>query len=1004
MISLFKASPLKKTALGIIAHLLFFSCFAQTIVINGTVRSNKDGKPVPNASIVVKNSKNGTVSDLEGNFQITVPGKNSILVISSQGFSDQEIAVNNRTTIDAGLEESVKKLDEVVVVGYGQQKRRDVTGAISSISAKALSEVPVSSPGQALQGRVAGLYAVTTGYRPGSDVSVRIRGNRSFSAGNDPLYVVDGIPITGGLNDINPTDIESMEVLKDASATAIYGSRGANGVIIITTRRGKTGGPVVSYDAYYGIVQSLGKTQVMNGQEFAEYKRESRRTTGKYKDSNKDSSDKKLFEPVELQSIAMGRYTDYQDLMLQNGRQQSHQVGVNGGTEMTKYALSMAYFEDKGTIPIQSFVRNTLRLNIDQTINRRIKIGTSILGTFSLRKGFNLNPYDDALAENPLGVPYDSTGKLIFLPTSDGLRSNPLAELVSGANVDRNKRFRLFSSLYGEFEIAKGLKYRLNYGPDLTQNRNGRFTGRYTNDRRSGDPTASSSEDFVSSYTLENILTYNKTLKEKHSLNFTGLYSVQSREQEASNSAVQGVAIEDMEYYNLSSAPIITGVGSSYEKWSILSYMARLNYVFDGRYLVTLTGRADGSSRFAPNRKWGFFPSVAVGWNISNENFLANSNIVSNLKLRASYGETGNTGINPYQTLGGLSRTTYAFDNNAAYGYRPGSIPNPNLKWETTASFNVGLDFAFFNNRLSGSLESYQQNTHDLLLQRQLPITSGFGSILENIGTTRNTGYEVTVSTVNIENRNSKDAFTWSTDLNFAHNKEEIVELYGGKKDDVGNTWFIGQPINVIYDYQKIGIWQTADKDLATSYSQKPGQIRIKDQNNDGKINADDRIILGSNVPKLSGGLTNRFAYKGFDLSVFIFARFGSKITSGFHDGGWMQLQGRYNNLKVDYWTESNPTNAYPRPDENSERPIYNTTLRYFDGSFVKIRSINFGYTFQEAVAKKMRMKSTRLYISMLQPAIFAKYRQQEKGIDPEYPTVNTPATSMISFGINTKF
>lgn len=999
-----KFSVFKRALLSVLLQLIIFSCFSQGVLISGTVRSKRDGRAVPNASIVVKGTSSGTVTDGEGKFQITVPDKNSVLLISSQGFTNQEVSLNNKTRIDVGLDESTKKLDEVVVVGYGQQRRKDVTGAISSVSAKALSEVPVSSPGQALQGRVAGLYAVTTGYRPGSDVSIRIRGNRSFSAGNDPLFVVDGIPITGGLNDINPTDIESMEVLKDASATAIYGSRGANGVIIITTRRGKVGGPFVSYDAYYGIVRALGKTQVMNGQEFAEYKRESRRTSGKYKDSNKDSSDRKLFEPVELQSIALGRSTDYQDLMLQSGRQQSHQIGVNGGTEMTKYALSIAYFEDKGIIPVQSFTRNTLRLNIDQTINKRIKIGTSILGTFSLRKGFNLNPYDDALAENPLGVPYDSTGNLIFLPTSDGLRSNPLAELVGGALADRNKRFRLFSSLYGEFDIAPGLKYRLNYGPDLIQNRNGRFTGRYTNERRGGDPTASTSEDFVSSYTIENILTYNKLFQQLHSINFTGLYSVQSREQEASNNSVQGVAIEDMEYYNLASAPIITGVGSSYEKWTILSYMARLNYVYKSKYLLTLTGRADGSSRFAPHRKWGFFPSVAVGWNISNENFLANSRTIDNLKLRASYGETGNTGINPYQTLGGLSRTTYAFDNNAAYGYRPGSIPNPNLKWETTASLNLGLDFSFFNNRLSGSFEGYQQNTHDLLLQRQLPITSGFGSILENIGSTRNTGVEVTLSTLNIDSRNRSEGLTWSTDLNFAHNREEIVELYGGKKDDVGNTWFIGQPISVIYDYEKTGIWQTADKDLAITYSQKPGQIRVRDQNNDKKINADDRVILGSSVPKISGGLTNRFTYKGFDLAIFVFARFGSKITSGFHDGGWMQLQGRYNNLKVDYWTETNPTNAYPRPDENSERPIYSSTLRYFDGSFVKIRNINFGYTFPEALAKRMRMKSTRVYLSMLQPAIYARYRQKEKGIDPEYPTVNTPATSMISFGINTKF
>jgi len=978
--------------------------FAQGQAVTGKITSAKDGSPIGSVSITVKGSNQGTVTDDQGNFRLNVPDKNSTLVISYLGFTAQEVNVRNRTTIDIGLEETNQKLDEVVVVGYGQLKRRDITGAISSVSAKALSEVPVNSPAQALQGRVAGLYAVTQGYRPGSDVTIRIRGNRSFSAGNDPLYVVDGIPITGGLNDINPNDIESMEVLKDASATAIYGSRGANGVIIITTRRGKSGKPLVTYDAYVGVVKPLGKVQIFNGEEYAEYKRESRRTSGRYRDSNRDSADRALFEPVELRSINAGRYTDYQDMMLETGIQQSHQVGLFGGNDITKYGLTLGYFDDKGIIPVQDFTRYTLRINLDQQLSSRVKLGASILGTYSERDGFNLNPFDDVLQENPLGVPYDSLGNLIFLPTTDGLRTNPLAELVPGAQIDKNKRFRLFSSLYGEVEILKGLKYRLNFGPDFIQNRNGRFTGRFTNDRRGGDPTAANNENFVTSYTLENILTYNKTLKDVHAFNFTGLYSVQTRSQDSSGNAVQGIPIESMENYNVGAAPIITGVGSSYEKWSILSYMARMNYVFDGRYLLTLTGRADGSSRFSPGQKWGFFPSVAVGWNISNEGFMQNSRLINLLKLRASYGQTANTGINPYQTLGDLRRTTYAFDNTAGYGYRPNSIPNPALKWESTASVNIGADFGFFNNRLTGSLEWYQQNTSNLLLQRQLPITGGFASILENIGSTRNTGYEVTLSSVNIENDRSNNGFSWSTDLNFAHNTEEIVELYGGKKDDIGNRWFIGQPITVIYDYEKSGIWQTGDKDMATTYSQKPGQIRIKDQNNDGKINADDRVILGNDVPKLSGGLTNRFAYKGFDLAVFVFARFGSMITSAFHDNAWMQLQGRYNNLKVDYWTETNPTNAYPRPDENSERPIYNTTLRYFDGSFVKIRNINLGYNVPESAVKTLRFQSLRLYLSAQQPLIFAPYRQKENGIDPEYTSVNTPATTMYSLGINVKF
>jgi len=978
------------------------SVFSQ-ISVSGKIRSSKDGSPIPSVSVTIKGSNVGTVTDPNGIFKLSVPDKNSVLLVTSQGFATQEITIGNNTSLDLTLEENIRKLDEVIVVGYGQQRRRDVTGAISSVSAKALSEVPVSSPSQALQGRVAGLYATTQGYRPGSDVTIRIRGSRSFSAGNDPLFVIDGIPISGGLNDINPSDIESMEVLKDASATAIYGSRGANGVIIVTTKRGKSGAPIVSYDAYYGIVKPLGQADIFDGAEFAEYKRESRRNSGKYLDSNKDSSDRRLFETVELASIAAGRSTDYQDRILTNGNQQSHQLGLSGGSDQTRYALSIGYYDEKGIIPIQNFTRYNMRINLDQNVGKRVRLGASILATHSIRKGFNVNVFDDALQENPLGVPYDSTGNLIFLPTNDGLRSNPLAELVDGANVDRNKRFRLLSSLYGEIEILKGLKYRLNFGPDLVQTRNGRFTGRLTNDRRGGDPTATTAEEFVWSYTIENILNYNKILNKVHSINLTGLYSVQTRERDSTGNGVQGVAIQEMEYSNLATAPLVTGVGSLYEKWTILSYMARINYSYNGKYLITLTGRADGSSRFAPGNKWGFFPSVAVAWNISNENFLSSSTLVSNLKLRASYGETGNTGINPYQTLGGLSRTTYAFDANAGYGYRPGIIPNPNLRWETTSSLNLGLDFGLFNNRVSGSIEVYRQNTHDLLLQRQLPLTSGFANVLENIGSTRNKGIELTLSTVNIQNTKS-DGFTWSTDLNLAHNKEEIVDLYGGKQDDIGNTWFIGEPINVIYDYEKVGIWQTSDKDLATTYKQRVGQIRVRDVNNDNQITSTDRVIIGSTVPRLTGGLTNRIAYKNFDFSIFIFARFGGMINSGFHDNAWMQIQGRYNNLKIDYWTPNNPTNAYPRPDENSEVPVYRSTLRYFDGSFIKIRSINLGYTFSNELSQKIHLKDARFYITVQQPAIFSKYRQKYKGIDPEYPTVNTPATSLISFGINTKF
>ncbi|MHA6246925.1 SusC/RagA family TonB-linked outer membrane protein [Pontibacter sp. CAU 1760] len=969
------------------------------VVVQGKVTSAQ-GEPLPGVTVVLKGTTNGATTGVDGTYSLRIAQPSGTLVFSFIGFVANEVPINGKTTVNVVLQEDTKALEEVVVVGYGTQKKSDITGAVGSVKAEEIQEVPVTSAAQALQGRVAGVNVSMAGTRPGAGVTVRVRGNRSFSADNDPLYVVDGIPITGGINDIAPQDIASIEVLKDASATAIYGSRGANGVVLVTTKRGTVGKARVTYDTYIGFSKALGKVDMMNGEEFAEYKRESRRATGNYNDSNPQAADEALFEPVELESIRLGRSTDYQEHMLRRGVIQNHQLGVNGGTEDTRYAVSLNYFKDEGIIKIQDMSRYTLRVNLDQKIGDRIKVGVSSLLSKSVLNGLDLNPYDDALSENPLGMPYDEAGNLIFLPTNDGLRSNPLSELVKGAHVNKEDRLRIFSSLYGEVQLAEGLSYRLNFGPDLIQSRKGNFTGRYTNARRGNDPTAHADEDQVFNYTLENILNYNKTFAQKHNLAVTGLYSVQQRKQEATSIDVQGVPAEDMEYYNLGAASKVTGVGSFYQKWNILSYMARVNYGYDSRYLLTLTGRADGSSRFAEGKKWGFFPSVAVGWNISNEAFMQDIPWLSTLRLRASYGETGNTGINPYQTQGSLARTTYSFGNTGLFGFRPGAIRNDDLRWETTSSFNFGVDFGAWNNRISGSLEVYRQQTRDLLLQRQLPFTSGFGSVLENIGSTQNTGVEFALSAIVVPGND----FNWSVDLNAFANREKIVELYGGKTDDVGSQWFIGKPINVYYDYDKIGIWQQGEVEQAKLYGQKPGEIKVRDVNGDNKITADDRIILGTPRPNWQGGMTHRFSYKDFDFSFFLFGQFGNTIISNLHEGGPINLFGRYNSLDVDYWTPNNPTNAYPRPNQNQESPVYASTLRYFDGSFVKIRNINLGYNVPSALTDKVKLGAVRIYATAQQPLIFSSYVRDYKGIDPEFPRQDTPSYSQYLLGLNVKF
>ncbi|MDI1323315.1 MAG: TonB-dependent receptor [Algoriphagus sp.] len=983
--------------------------FAQDAQVSGTV-SDETGAPLPGVTVLLKGTTKGTTTDLDGKYSITAPS-DGVLVFSFIGYDPFEVTVGNQSQIDVSLSPDLSDLDEIVVVGYGTVKKSQMTGAISSVGNKEIQELPITDARQALQGRAAGVDVTQSGSKPGSSPQVRIRGRRSFNASNEPLYVVDGIPTVGGMEDINPSDITSMEVLKDASATAIYGSRGSNGVVLITTKRGNVGKTVVSLDSYYGINQELGQIEVFNGPEFAEFKRESRRATGNYPEGAATPvADAKIFEPVELESIGLGRSTDYVAGLTRQGNIQSHQIGVSGGSEKTTFYISGNYFKDVGIIYNQDFTRYTFRVNLDHQINKKIKIGTSTLFTSSIRNGENFNPLGGALQENPLGKPYDDEGNLIFTPTSDGLRTNPFAEIVPGAQVDETKRYRAFTSLYGSWEIAKGLTYRLVFGPDLNIRRNGRFTGSQTNARRGGPPTGSVDDRFNFNYTVENILTYSKTFATNHTVNVTALQSFQQDRFEQSTISVQGIPAPSQLYHRLGDASQITGANTNLVQWSLLSYMARVNYDFKGKYLLTGTIRADGSSRFGENNKFGYFPSVAFGWNIHQEDFLKNSTKVDLLKFRVSYGSIGNQAINPYQTQALLGRTSYAWDNTAAFGYRPNTIGNPDLRWETSTTFNTGVDFSFFNGRVLGTLEYYVTNTSDLLAPQPLPNSTGFGGFTTNIGETQNRGVELTLSTLNIE----KGDFTWSTDVIFTRNREEIISLPNG--DDIAAGRFIGKPLTIFYDLKKVGIWQTSEKDIAASFGDKPGEIKVEDLNGDNKINSLDRQFLGSAVPDFSIGMTNRFAYKGFDLSFFIFGRFGSMIRSDFHQG-YNLLFGRYNNLAVDYWTPNNPTNAYPRPNENQEFPKYNSSLSLFDGSFVKVRNINFGYTFEKSVLDKIGFSSLRIYSSIQNPFIFSDYRTIHKGIDPETfidgeqgvgaGVVNaniTPPTVQYTFGVNVKF
>lgn len=972
-------------------------------VVTGELTDEK-GVALAGVTVTEKGTGNTTQSGKEGSFSITVDGDASVLVFTFVGYSTQEIPVASQTRMTVMLKASTASLDDVVVVGYGTRRRRDVTGAIASISEKSLREVPVTNPQQMLQGRVAGVYVTQNSNKPGAEPKVLLRGNRSITASNDPLYVIDGIPTNDGFNDINPNDIVSMDVLKDASATAIYGSRGANGVIIITTARGKltaNGQPEVRYNAYAGKTIINRYIHTLTGPEYVEFRREANRSINNYNDADPVASDAKIFSALELDAIAKNQFTDWQREITQNGFQQNHELSVLGASATTKYNISLGYYQDKGYIKLQDFTRYNLRVNLDQKIGSRVNMGLSMLGSRALRNGANFNPIAATVVINPIGSPYDANGNMLSNPNNDPLMYNPLSDFIPGNVLRHEIRTRLLASLYAEAEIVKNLKLRVNFGPDLSNNRGGNFDASNSIARQGQLPSASISNDYVFSYTLENIIDYNQSFG-KHRIGATGLYSIQERVRETSSAAGENLPVETVTYHNLGTAGLLSSISSGYSRSDILSYMGRINYGFDNRYLFTVTARADGSSVFAPGHKWGFFPSAAFAWNVSNEKFMTGVSTLSNLKFRLGYGRTGNTALAPYGTLSTLNKSFYDFNDAPALGYYPASIPNPNLKWETTEAYNIGIDFGLWNGRLTGALEGYRSRTYDLLLPYVLPNSTGFSSVVTNVGSTQNTGVEISLASQNINGKN----FQWTTEVNTAYNREKILELSLGKVDDIGNARFIGQQLQVYYDYQKIGIWQKGETE-ATQYSSSIGQIKVADRSGNGKIGPEDRMIIGNVTPRWTFGFNNRFTYKAFDLGIFMVGVSGNTITSAFHStpNNSVAFGGRYNVVSADYWTPNNPTNAYPRPiSGTSGNPgvVFGSTLKYFDGSFLRIRNVNFGYNLPKPLLSKIKAQSVRVYFNVTNPLLFSSYVRKHNGTDPEI--TDAPSTVNYLLGLNVKF
>jgi len=978
--------------------------------VSGVVTDGETGTPLPGVNVLIQGTTTGVSTDFDGNFQISA-ADGQVLEFSYLGFETQAVTVSG-DQLNVALQPSTNFLDEIVVTGYGTQSRREVTASIATVNAENIEKIATGSGVDAIKGQVAGVDITSGGGRPGQNPVVRVRGRRSISASNDPLYVIDGIPQTsstgdGAIFDINPQDIKSMEILKDAAATAIYGSRGANGVILITTKRGRTGKTQINYSGYYGVTSVTNMPDMMNGEEFANMRREAfRQKNGAFAYDGTIPGDDVVFDgdATVIQSVQSGRSFDYLDAVLNQGFQNSHQISANGGSESTQYNVSLGYFKEDGIIDLMDFERITGRINLDHRINDTFKFGISMLLSNSENNWGSSAVVGESLSNNPLGQPYNDDGSVRFLPTNDGIRTNPLSELVPGAYVDERLSTRLFAPVYLQISLMDGMQFTTTFGPDMRFRRRGEFRGRETNDNRGGPADAEVEHKREFGFTLENLLTYNRELGPGN-LKVTLLQSVQEYTTEFAKAEVLNLPYDSQLFYNIGTAEVKGNLSSGIQEWQLQSYMGRLNYDIDGKYLFQASLRADGSSRLAAGNKWAYFPGVSAGWRML-EDIAPDNATFDELKLRVSYGEVGNTAISPYQTQGALARTTYAWDETPAFGYRLNDIPNPDLGWEISKTLDFGFDYSLLDGRISGAFDYYVTNTTDLLLARNLPYTSGYTSVFQNVGATKTNGVEFNVNAALVET----DNFAWDVNFNISGYNEQIVELAlkdanGNPLDDAGNNWFIGQPIRVFFDYTKAGIWQTSEAAQAASVQgTTPGNIKLADLDGDGKITPNDRSILGTDVPDYFGGITNTFTFGNFDLSAFLYFRQGHMIQSNFHLGN-NTLQSRYNNLDVDYWTPNNPTNAYPRPQLNQERPENGSTLTYFNGSYVKLRNVTLGYNFDNDVASRMGLSSLRAYVQGQNLWFSSEYDT----FDPEIGETSigggtTPSSKLVAFGIRAGF
>ncbi|MDF9796431.1 TonB-linked SusC/RagA family outer membrane protein [Catalinimonas alkaloidigena] len=969
--------------------------------ISGTVTDIENDEPLPGTNVVVKGTTIGTVTDIDGNYRLSVPDDASILVFSSVGYTSEEIEIGNQTVINVSMSSDIQSLSEVVVIGYGAVEKKDVTGAIASVESKDIVRANPVQAAKAIQGQVAGVNVTRANGRPGAGYNINIRGLNSINFSNEPLVVIDGV-MGGDLNALNPTDIESMDVLKDASATAIYGSRGANGVIIISTKRGATGKPQVTYDGYVGVKTPAHLPDMQNAQEF--YK-------ASVTDNEMDGGSPPTLTTTEQDMVDNGKSTDWVDEVTDPTSQTSHTVSVGGGSDNTNYYFSGGYLKEGGNLLNTKFERYNINGSMDSKLNNIVKVGFTSNYSFSnqvlgsneaLRSAYRARPtgviyYDDILNPDE-NKDLDWNGYAVWMGIDDKQVLNPLVEAHPDNFQDETRKNNFFGNAYVEITPVEGLSIKSSLSASFLNERWGQFRGTFTKSQKTTrNPMAYRNTTMLSNFTLDNIISYNKSIGE-HDVTITGVQSAFQERTEVMNSRVNNLPYNSL-WYAMGTSSTIDGFNTNLVERALLSYMGRVMYDFQDKYLLTLTGRWDGASQLSEGNQWAFFPSAAIAWRLGDEGFIQNINTISDAKIRVSYGFVGNSSVAPYSTLANLINTGYDFGGTPAFGFAPGNLGNKDLVWEKSQELNIGMDLGLIQNRIYTSLEIYNRKTVDLILSQKIPTSTGYGEVISNIGEVNNKGVELALTTINVANTN----FKWSTNINFSTNKNEILELYGGGIDeDIGNKLFVGEPLGANYDYEFDGIWQLDEADEAEVYEQVPGSVKVVDQNDDGLITSDeDRVVLGSTQPKWLMGITNRFTFNQFDLSFLIYTSQGAQYRNSMLSGTMGEVQrGRYNALDLNYWTSENPTNDYYSGAVSNP---YRGAIQYQDASFLRISDITLGYTLSDTMLNRLGLSNFRAYTQVINPFVFHNF----DGMDPEYNTGtyndDVPSATYL-IGINLSF